>query len=261
MINKIAKNIWKIGGGTWNNTSPACSSEDDCNVYLIKAENSLLLVDSGRKKGKPVIEKNLQEAGFKPEEITDILLTHSHFDHCDCISKWQSESSSNLHMSDIGAEYIKNCDHRLIGYQIEGPDYVFDPFKIDHQIKDSETFSIGSLMIKAYAMPGHTPDSMIFETDIEGEKIWISGDIVFGKGKTTGELGAIGWLNILWQSDLRVYKDSFEKMLGLPLPDILLPGHGFTVAGKDYIKKVLEASLQTVETMLKDPNIRHTGLQ
>jgi len=264
MIKKISKNIWIIGGGTWYGTAPAYSEETDCNVYLIKAGSNLLLIDSGSRQGKLVIEKNMEEAGFKPEDITDILLTHSHYDHCDSLSRWQSQGNSNLHMSDIGAEYIKKGDHRLISYQIvnpdDFPDYVFSPFKVDHQIKDGETFGIDSLKIKAYAMPGHTPDSMIFETKIEEEKIWISGDIVFGKDKRTGKLGCIGWVNILWQSDLTAYKNSLEKMLSFPTPDVLLPGHGFTVASKNNIRKVMEASLQTVESMLKDPNTRHTGL-
>lgn len=259
MFKKITKDILKVGGGSWHNTSPVYSDENDCNVYLIDTGGGLLLIDSGSKAGKPIIEKNILEAGFKPEDITDILLTHSHYDHCDSLSKWQSDCSSTLHMSDIGANYLNRGDHHLVGYQVVIQNYIFNPFKADHQIKDGEGFSINSIKIKAYAMPGHTLDSMIFEIDIKEKKIWICGDITFGRDKRTGKLGCIGWLNILWQSDLKAYKNSLEKILGFSQPDILLPGHGHIVTGKDNIKKSIEASIATIVSLINNPNIRHFG--
>lgn len=32
--------------------------------------------------GDATLEKSLAEAGFKPEDITDMIITHMHFDHC-----------------------------------------------------------------------------------------------------------------------------------------------------------------------------------
>ena len=162
-------------------------------------------------------------------------------------------------MSNIGAEYLKKDNHRLIGYQMLGPDYTFNSFKPDHLIKDREVFDIGSIRIRSYSMPGHTPDSMIFETDIKEKKIWVCGDITFGIDRRTDKLGCIGWLNMLWESNLEIYKNSLEKMLGFSQPDILLPGHGYAIKGKDNIKKAIEASLQTIESIMNDPNSRHFG--
>lgn len=259
MIKEITEDLWKIGGGSWNDTSPIFSDESDCNVYLIATTESLILIDSGSKVGKPIIEKNIKEAGFNPGDITDILLSHSHFDHCDSLSKWLNDYNPNLHMSDIGAEYLKKGDYRLVGYQIFGPDYIFDSFESDHKVKDGESFNIGSIKIKGYSMPGHTPDSMIFVAIIKEKKIWICGDITFGKDKRTGKLGCIGWLNMLWESHLKSYKNSLEKMLRMNIQDFLLPGHGCIISGKNNIKKAIEASLQTVKSIMNDPNSKHFG--
>ena len=259
MMKKITEDLWKVGGGSWNNTSPVFSDENDCNVYLISTTERLILIDSGSKAGKPIIEKNIKEAGFNPEDISDVLLSHSHWDHCDSLSKWLDDYSPTLHMSDIGSIYFKNGDYRLVGYQIFSPDYRFDSFESDHQIKDGEFFNIGSIKIKGYSMPGHTPDSMVFAVTIKGTKIWICGDITFGMDKRTGKLGCIGWLNMLWESNLKSYKNSLEKMLRMDIPDFLLPGHGYVVSGKNNIKRTIEASLQTIKSILNDPNSRHFG--
>jgi len=108
-------------------------------------------------------------------------------------------------------------------------------------------------------MPGHTPDSMILQTDVEGQRIWVCGDILFGKD-ITGELGCIGWLNILWLSDLEAYRASLERMLDMAQPDVLLPGHGNAICGADNIGQAVRASLATVMQLIGNPHRRHFAL-
>src|SRR2546425_9924456 len=61
------------------------SVEASMNAYLIQLDNKLILVDTGA--GEllgPKLDKlpdSLKSVGLKPEQITDILLTHIHPDH------------------------------------------------------------------------------------------------------------------------------------------------------------------------------------
>ncbi|MBW7847253.1 MAG: MBL fold metallo-hydrolase [Bacteroidales bacterium] len=41
--------------------------------------------------GDATLESSLAEAGFKPEDITDMVITHMHFDHCGGSVKWNSD--------------------------------------------------------------------------------------------------------------------------------------------------------------------------
>ena len=60
-------------------------------VYLIKTENRLILVDSGCET-MPGVDmtdfigpiKALCNIGISPEEITDLIITHTHRDHTEC---------------------------------------------------------------------------------------------------------------------------------------------------------------------------------
>lgn len=82
----------------WSKTNPAdtnnmCSWAMRC--LLIEDGNRLMLIDTGigdkqSEKffshyylfGDDELTRNLKKLGFSPEDITDVFLTHLHFDHC-----------------------------------------------------------------------------------------------------------------------------------------------------------------------------------
>ncbi|MBT3272486.1 MAG: MBL fold metallo-hydrolase [Spirochaetales bacterium] len=255
MVEHIIHGVHKVGGGSWFGAVPVCSDEGDCNVYLIEAGDRLLLIDSGRLAGIDAIRGNIVEAGFTPEQVTDLLLTHSHFDHSDTTAKWQAEHGLTVHMSSIGAEYLRVGDHRLVGYHIVDG-FSFQPFQVDHSINPESQFTVGSLQLKAHVCPGHTPDSMVFAFEISGMQVWVCGDITFGRNHK-GQLGHIGLQNMLWKSNLRNYEDSLVRMLGMEIPEVLLPGHGAAVIGVKEVTEVITASLDTVREMLGFKHLVH----
>lgn len=91
MFGVVPKSIWnKINPADENNM---CSWALRC--LLIEDGNNLVLVDTGMgtkqdekffshyyMHGDDTLEKSLQAHGFKPDDITDVILTHLHFDHC-----------------------------------------------------------------------------------------------------------------------------------------------------------------------------------
>lgn len=82
----------------WNNINPAdennlCSWALRC--LLIEDGNRLILVDNGlgnkqdqkffahyHLHGNDTLEKSLAARGFSKDDVTDVILTHLHFDHC-----------------------------------------------------------------------------------------------------------------------------------------------------------------------------------
>ncbi|MES2654328.1 MAG: MBL fold metallo-hydrolase [Bacteroidota bacterium] len=91
----------------WNKLNPA----DDNNMIslamrclLIEDGNRLMLIDNGMgdkqdakffghyyMHGDFTLEKSLAAHGFTPDDITDMVLTHLHFDHCGGSIKWNSD--------------------------------------------------------------------------------------------------------------------------------------------------------------------------
>jgi glyoxylase-like metal-dependent hydrolase (beta-lactamase superfamily II) len=91
MFGVVPKSIWnKINPADENNL---CSWALRC--LLIEEGNRLILVDNGNGDkqdakffshyhlhGDDTLEKSLARYGFKKDDITDVFLTHLHFDHC-----------------------------------------------------------------------------------------------------------------------------------------------------------------------------------
>jgi glyoxylase-like metal-dependent hydrolase (beta-lactamase superfamily II) len=91
MFGVVPKSIWnKINPADENNM---CSWALRC--LLIQDEDRLILVDTGMGNkqsekffghyylhGDDTLEKSLAVHGFTKDDITDVLLTHLHFDHC-----------------------------------------------------------------------------------------------------------------------------------------------------------------------------------
>ena len=106
-LHSIETGFFKLDGGAmfgvvpkaiWNKTNPAdennlCSWAMRC--LLIEEGNRLILVDTGigdkqdakffshyYLHGDNTLDKSLTKAGFHRDDITDVFLTHLHFDHC-----------------------------------------------------------------------------------------------------------------------------------------------------------------------------------
>ena len=93
----------------WNKTNPA----DEKNMIdiasrclLIEDGDRLILIDTGMgtkqsdrffnyyfRWGDQSLDKALNNAGFCKEDITDVFLTHLHFDHCGGCVKWNKDQS------------------------------------------------------------------------------------------------------------------------------------------------------------------------
>lgn len=96
----------------WSRTNPPdennmCSWAMRC--MLIEQDNRLILIDTGMGNkqsdkffgfyyphGDQNLIKSIKEIGFKPEDITDVFLTHLHFDHCGGAVEWADEEQTKL---------------------------------------------------------------------------------------------------------------------------------------------------------------------
>lgn len=249
----ILAGCWRVGGGTWGDVVACVSVEEDCNVYLIELPDALVLVDCGTSEGTTWISQNVASLGHECSDITDILLTHSHWDHTQAVKEWKEMSAATVHLNAVGTAFLFRDDHRLVGYHLHGPDYVYPVFGVDHSVSDGEHFLLGSTDVLATSLPGHTPDSTLYLFEHPAGRIGISGDIAFAPNKT--QTGVLGFLSPLWLSDLDDYVVSLRRLLELKI-DVLLPGHGKVVFGQDEVRKVVRDCLTTAEFLAEDQRVR-----
>lgn len=100
MFGSVPKNLWskKIGADEENCIRLAARG------LLITHANRKFLIDCGmgekwKDKQRAIFAINntpQSDWGFKPEEITDLILTHLHFDHAGGVSKYDSDGALQL---------------------------------------------------------------------------------------------------------------------------------------------------------------------
>jgi glyoxylase-like metal-dependent hydrolase (beta-lactamase superfamily II) len=117
MFGVVPKSIWnKINPADENNL---CSWALRC--MLIQDEERLILVDNGNGDkqdakffshyhlhGGDTLEKSLAKYGFNKDDITDVILTHLHFDHCGGSIKKEGDK---LVPNFPNATYWSNLEH------------------------------------------------------------------------------------------------------------------------------------------------------
>ena len=249
----VAPGIWRVGGGSWGGVTRCISSEGDGNLYLLEREGALVLVDAGGEAGREAISASIRSAGHDPASVTDLLLTHSHWDHTEGAAFWHRSSGCRVHLNAVGAAFLARGDHRLVGYQLHGPGYTFEAFPVDHPVGDGEQFQLGEGAVSARAAPGHTPDSMIYTFEHRGAQTAVVGDVVFGPRE--GNTFVLGQLCSLWLSDIDAYLMTLEQMRELEI-DCLLPGHGEPVCGRADVRDAIARSLKVARSLARNGDVR-----
>lgn len=110
----------------WNRTNPADANnmiDLAARCLLIERGNRLILIDNGfgNKQserffshyylwGDHSLEDSLKKSGFHMDDVTDVFLTHLHFDHCGGSIRW-NKGRSGYEPSFKNAVFWSNKDH------------------------------------------------------------------------------------------------------------------------------------------------------
>jgi len=137
-LHVIDTGFFKLDGGAmfgvvpkslWQRTNPAdernmCTWAMRC--LLIEDGDKLILIDNGLGNkqdakffshyylhGEHSLDGSLKAAGFSPADVTDMFLTHLHFDHCGGGVDYVNEAKDRLALHFPNAQYWSNADHWL----------------------------------------------------------------------------------------------------------------------------------------------------
>lgn len=131
----IESGNFKLDGGAmfgvvpktiWNKTNPADENnliDIAARCLLIEEENRLILIDTGMGNkqsdkffgyyslwGNHSLDKSLAKYGFHRDDITDVFMTHLHFDHCGGSVNWNKDKTG-YEVAFKNAKYWTNEDH------------------------------------------------------------------------------------------------------------------------------------------------------
>ncbi|MGC8602757.1 MAG: MBL fold metallo-hydrolase [Desulfomonilaceae bacterium] len=98
-----------------------------------------------------------------------MALTRCHFDHTGGAKAFRDEFGCKIVMHELDSVYIESGDNQVTGAW-DGAR--LEPFAIDikSQVRET-TFATGIGSLKVIFCPGHSPGSVVYTTEIDGEII------------------------------------------------------------------------------------------
>ena len=159
------------------------------NVFLVEADDGLVLVDTGMEEDGAQILEALRRLGHGPTEVRHIVLTHCHADHTRGAAAIQQATGAEVWMSaedaamlsrglarrpvEAGAGFINAAAFRLfrLAQGAAGARASFvRSVAVDHVVEDGDEVAGGLL---AVASPGHTRGHVAYLWPRDGGVLFI----------------------------------------------------------------------------------------
>ncbi len=205
--------------------------ENNCNTYVIQGEKTIL-IDPGHSRYLGQVFKEMEKDGISPDAIDVVIVTHSHPDHLEGLDAFL-DKPVKIAMSREEDRYLLKSGKLLYEMMGQPP----PSYRIDFYLKEGE-LQIGEKSFQIYQTPGHSPGSLsIYWPE---RKALFTGDLIFrgGVGRTDFPGG-----------DSKLLVDNIERLADLDT-EILLPGHGEIVKGREEVLQNFEFIQQNVYAYL-----------
>ena len=188
----------------WQKTNPSDSNnmiDISARCLLVEEKNKLVLIDTGMgdkqsekffshyyRWGDNNLVKSINSAGFSTDEVTDVFLTHLHFDHCGGASFFNKKDERN-EVVFKNATYWSNREHwnwakepnsrEKASFLIEN----LEPIESSGQLKFLKKIGSGfnyynEIGFEVLFVDGHTEKQMIPKITYKGYDLVFTADLI-----------------------------------------------------------------------------------
>ncbi len=149
----------------------------------------------------------LAEKGYT---LTDIVLTHGHFDHILALPELMKKTNATLSAHENSIDFLKDSVNNLCHYA----GVTWTPVIPDVLLKEGDVLTLGGEEFRILHTPGHTVDSIC----LYGAGILLAGDTLFQRsiGRADHPTGD-------YHQEIASIQ---EKLMVLPDDVAVYPGHG-----------------------------------
>lgn len=143
------------------------------NTYIL-GRKKLVIIDPGP--GDKAHEAAVLKA-VAGRPVTDILLTHTHRDHCDSLAALRAATGART-----GGAAVGPLPRSKVELDPRASTYIDLDFKPDQPLADGDVVKGDGFRLIVIPTPGHAPDHLCFA--VEGKGILFSGDHIMGWNTT-----------------------------------------------------------------------------
>ena len=189
--------------------SPTLALERFVYVYLICGEK-ITLIDTGVAGSRETIFDYVGSIGRKPEEISSVILTHSHPDHIGAAKSIKDSLGCRFMIHAAEKPWAEDVDRQFQERPVPGfHTLVEGSVTIDHTFQDGEILTLDKdLELNVFHTPGHSKGSTSFL--LKKDNALFCGDTILLPGQ----------MPIF--EDLTSCVDSIEKLLAIHGIEVLL---------------------------------------
>ena len=217
----ITREIFQVGG-------QGLTAPEDAAIYLIQFDDHAALVDAGAGHGQKRLLGYLATVGVRPEQIKYLLLTHCHYDHTGGAWDLRDKLGCPVVMHELDADFLERGDNEVTAASWYGSK--LQPCPVDRRLRGAqETLPLGGRAITALHIPGHSPGSVAYLVESEGQTVLFGQDVH-------------GPLDLRLHSNRADYRASLERLLALEA-DILCEGHYGIFRGKPAVAEFIRSFL------------------
>ena len=183
-------------------------------IVLIRHRDRVALVDVGSFGQRFLLLDQFARRGLDPSQITDVLLTHSHYDHA---LNWVMFPEARIV---IGHEELDWSLEQPWGRTVVPELYMreLERWPTLHRAVDGEEVFPG---ITAHIAPGHTPGSMVFVLDAGERDLVFTGDACKNRAELLSRGADMTYDAAVSQASIEAIWSLWTRRAG----SFLIPGH------------------------------------
>jgi glyoxylase-like metal-dependent hydrolase (beta-lactamase superfamily II) len=150
--------------------------------FLVKIKDQLILIDTGlgysNDSGELIVHQNIRNAGFDPDDVNLVLMSHLHFDHSGGMVR---HINGNIDLSFPHATYVIQRGEWESAFVSSSSSYrreIFEFLQRNAQLKFIEGSGTLSDGITFELTGAHTPFHQVFLLNDGVDKVFFGGDVL-----------------------------------------------------------------------------------
>lgn len=220
--------VKQLRAGFWQISLPFQDEEDIIGSYLLAGKDELLLIDPGPGSTLEALLDGLREAGFDPQELTHILVTHVHLDHAGVVGSLARRfPKTQVYVHKLGAAHLEDpgkllsSAQRVFGERMQPlwGEIEAVPTEQLKALEGNEILNIAGRRLEIHYTPGHAVHHIIAFDAHSGELF--AGDVA---GVRLQGIDYVRPPTPPPDLDLEAWSSSLDLLKRLR-PDVLYIGH------------------------------------